>query len=187
MTRRKSATLSNRYNLNRTNGTGPTAAPGPRGEEMANDYRLNSHLLCRVAARSMVPRDDSAGAQPRRRNRTKLGTGHPIENRAPRGGLSLRFHSENDASLEQEFAAAAAGVAAEYLRRLSGLHGLHRHQRADAARAIKEWHTAALSALRRERQAKRAAARQRRIMRNRPFRPPPRRRPHRSYPQRRPS
>lgn len=152
---------------------------------MAKDYRLNGQLLCRVV-RSTTPRDDTAEAHPRLFNRSRVGTANPMEIRAPSNGRMPRSPLENDASLEQEFAAAAAGVAAEHRRRLSALGGLCCHQRAGAARAIKEWHVAALSALRRDRQAKRAAARQRRATRSLVFRPP-RRRPRRSYPQRRPS
>lgn len=182
--RRKSVTLDNRYDLNNS-GTGPTATPGPRGAEMANDYRLNGHRLCRSSVRSM-PLDGTPRAHLRRSHRPRVGTEYPMKIRARRSGRMLRSQLENDAALEQEFAAAAAGLAAEYRHRLAGLRGLHRHQRAGAARAIKEWHAAAFSALRCDHNAKRAAARQRRARRSQVFRPSSRPGPRQSYPQRRP-
>ena len=185
MMRRKSVTLSNRCDLNNS-GTGPSATPGPRGAEMANDYRLNGRLLCRGSVR-LTRYDGTTSSHLRQFKRARTATQYLTENRPPgRGGM--RSYLDGDAGLEQEFAAAAAGVAAEYQRRLSGLRGLSRHKRAGAARAIKEWHVAALSALRRDHEAKRAAARQRRAARARLCRPAPSpRRPRQSYPQRRPS
>lgn len=154
---------------------------------MAKDFRLSGHLLCRGSIRSMTPNDATARGQPRRFKRARSGAEYPMETRAARNGRMLRSRLESDASLEQEFAAAAAGLAAEYRQRLASLRGLNRHQSAGAARAIKEWHATAFSALRRSHEAKRTAARQRRAERSGVFRPPPRQRPPRSYPQPRPS
>ena len=181
--RRKSATRANRPALSNS-GTGPIATPGPRGDNMAHDFRLSGALMCRVASAHWPRHGVTHAKVPRRGSGKSAIAGLP--NRSTRRQRPPDQLADSDAGLEQEFAAAAEGIAAEYRCRLAGLRGLRRHQRGAAAQAIRDWHAAALQALRRDYDAKRAAARQRRARRVPVLRPPfmPRRRSF--YPQRRP-
>lgn len=149
------------HDLNSKGTRPPVASPGPRTMNMANEFRSGGILLRRA----------SAGATERAAFR--------------RRGRGQRLNGD----LGHEFAAAAGEIAAEYHRRLSGVRGLTRHQRAGAVRAIKEWRAAALTALRRDYAAKRAAAKCR-ALNNRPLTTPPPRprrasRHYRSYAHRR--
>ena len=182
--RRNSATRANRPALSNS-GTGPIATPGPRGDNMAHDFRLSGALMCRVASPHR-PRHGATYAKVRRRGSGRSATAG-LPNRSTRRQRPPDQLADSDAGLEQEFAAAAEGIAAEYRCRLAGLRGLRRHQRGAAAQAIRDWHAAALQALRRDYDAKRAAARRRRAKRDPVLRPPAlpwRRRSF--YPQRRP-
>lgn len=152
MRRRKKAVPGYPLDLDNS-GIGPVATPGPRAMNTANDFWLSGALTCRALSPS---RTDAERKEAPRRRAPSAGTERRTENRSlkRRRGLRARF----DPALGAEFAAAADEISAEYRRRLSGVGSLTRPQRAAAVRAIKEWRAAALRALRRDYDAKRAAA-----------------------------